>query len=184
MTASVAAFDGQIGQVAYAASKGGVVGMTLPMARELAGFGIRVVTIAPGLFLTPMMAALPAEAQAKAAKDIAALLESYANIRFDTKTDPDGKAWPEWAPSTRAAREREGRGTLMEYSGFMREGLTSAFGPSFAEVFLTAPYADAHERPKSTSHLPRRSMLTSANGGIGEQDLEDVLASIEDYLNV
>jgi NAD(P)-dependent dehydrogenase (short-subunit alcohol dehydrogenase family) len=63
MTASVAAFDGQIGQVAYAASKGGVVGMTLPMARELAAFGIRVVTIAPGLFLTPMMAALPAEAQ-------------------------------------------------------------------------------------------------------------------------
>jgi len=63
MTASVAAFDGQIGQVAYAASKGGVVGMTLPMARELAAFGIRVATIAPGLFLTPMMAALPPEAQ-------------------------------------------------------------------------------------------------------------------------
>jgi len=63
MTASVAAFDGQIGQVAYSASKGGVVGMTLPMARELAAFGIRVVTVAPGLFLTPMMAALPAEAQ-------------------------------------------------------------------------------------------------------------------------
>jgi NAD(P)-dependent dehydrogenase (short-subunit alcohol dehydrogenase family) len=62
-TASVAAFDGQIGQVAYSASKSGVVGMTLPMARELASSGIRVVTIAPGLFLTPMMAALPAEAQ-------------------------------------------------------------------------------------------------------------------------
>jgi NAD(P)-dependent dehydrogenase (short-subunit alcohol dehydrogenase family) len=63
MTASVAAFDGQVGQVAYSASKGGIVGMTLPMARELAAFGIRVVTIAPGLFLTPMMAALPKEAQ-------------------------------------------------------------------------------------------------------------------------
>ena len=63
MTASVAAFDGQIGQVAYSASKGGVVGMTLPMARELAGSGIRVVTIAPGLFYTPMMAALPQEAR-------------------------------------------------------------------------------------------------------------------------
>lgn len=63
MTASVAAFDGQIGQVAYSASKGAVVGMTLPMARELAAFGIRVVTIAPGLFLTPMMAAMPSEAQ-------------------------------------------------------------------------------------------------------------------------
>jgi NAD(P)-dependent dehydrogenase (short-subunit alcohol dehydrogenase family) len=63
MTASVAAFDGQIGQVAYAASKGGVVGMTLPMARELASSGIRVMTIAPGIFATPMMKGLPQEAQ-------------------------------------------------------------------------------------------------------------------------
>lgn len=63
MTASVAAFDGQIGQVAYSASKGGIVGMTLPMARDLAATGIRVMTIAPGIFKTPMMAALPQEAQ-------------------------------------------------------------------------------------------------------------------------
>jgi NAD(P)-dependent dehydrogenase (short-subunit alcohol dehydrogenase family) len=62
-TASVAAFDGQIGQAAYAASKGGIVGMTLPIARELARFGIRVVTIAPGIFHTPMMAALPPDVQ-------------------------------------------------------------------------------------------------------------------------
>lgn len=62
-TASVAAMDGQIGQAAYAASKGGVVGMTLPVAREMARYGIRVMTIAPGLFLTPMMASLPQEAQ-------------------------------------------------------------------------------------------------------------------------
>lgn len=62
-TASVAAFDGQIGQAAYSASKGGVVGMTLPIARELARFGIRVMTIAPGLFDTPMMQALPDEAK-------------------------------------------------------------------------------------------------------------------------
>jgi NAD(P)-dependent dehydrogenase (short-subunit alcohol dehydrogenase family) len=58
-TASIAAYDGQIGQVAYAASKGGVVGLTLPVARELAAKGIRVVTIAPGLFQTPMLAGLP-----------------------------------------------------------------------------------------------------------------------------
>jgi NAD(P)-dependent dehydrogenase (short-subunit alcohol dehydrogenase family) len=70
MTASVAAFDGQIGQVAYAASKGGVVGMTLPMARELASSGIRVVTIAPGLFMTPMMAGLPEEARASLGKQV------------------------------------------------------------------------------------------------------------------
>lgn len=58
-TASVAAYDGQIGQVAYASSKGAVVGMTLPMARDLAGLGIRVMTIAPGLFRTPLLAGLP-----------------------------------------------------------------------------------------------------------------------------
>jgi NAD(P)-dependent dehydrogenase (short-subunit alcohol dehydrogenase family) len=62
-TASVAAFDGQIGQAAYAASKGGVVGMTLPLARELARAGIRVVTIAPGIFDTPMLAGLPEAAR-------------------------------------------------------------------------------------------------------------------------
>jgi NAD(P)-dependent dehydrogenase (short-subunit alcohol dehydrogenase family) len=62
-TASVAAFDGQIGQAAYSASKGGVVGMTLPIARDLADKLIRVMTIAPGLFRTPMLAGLPQEAQ-------------------------------------------------------------------------------------------------------------------------
>ncbi|MCB1581903.1 MAG: SDR family NAD(P)-dependent oxidoreductase [Marinicella sp.] len=60
-TASVAAFEGQIGQAAYSASKGGIVGMTLPIARELTRFGIRVMTIAPGVFLTPMVAGLPDE---------------------------------------------------------------------------------------------------------------------------
>ncbi len=63
-TASVAAFDGQIGQIAYSASKGGVVGMTLPMARDLADKGVRVCSIAPGLFLTPMLAELPEDVQA------------------------------------------------------------------------------------------------------------------------
>jgi NAD(P)-dependent dehydrogenase (short-subunit alcohol dehydrogenase family) len=62
-TASVAAYDGQIGQAAYSASKGGIVGMTLPIARELAQFGVRVLTIAPGLFLTPLLGSLPQEAQ-------------------------------------------------------------------------------------------------------------------------
>ncbi len=62
-TASVAAFDGQIGQATYAASKAGVVGMTLPIARELARFGIRIMTIAPGIFETPMLRGLPQEVQ-------------------------------------------------------------------------------------------------------------------------
>ena len=69
-TASVAAFDGQIGQAAYAASKGAVVALTLPAARELAQFGVRVVTIAPGLFLTPLLAELPVEAQQSLAASI------------------------------------------------------------------------------------------------------------------
>jgi NAD(P)-dependent dehydrogenase (short-subunit alcohol dehydrogenase family) len=62
-TASVAAFDGQIGQIAYSASKGGIVGMTLPAARDLAQYGIRVMTIAPGLFDTPLLAMLPEDAR-------------------------------------------------------------------------------------------------------------------------
>jgi NAD(P)-dependent dehydrogenase (short-subunit alcohol dehydrogenase family) len=62
-TASIAAYDGQIGQIAYAASKGGIVGMTLPAARDLASRGIRVVTIAPGTFDTPLLGALPQDAR-------------------------------------------------------------------------------------------------------------------------
>ncbi|AJY11637.1 SDR family NAD(P)-dependent oxidoreductase [Burkholderia dolosa] len=69
-TASVAAFDGQIGQAAYAASKSGVVGMTLPIAREFARFGIRVVTIAPGIFATPMMAGMPQDVQDALGKSV------------------------------------------------------------------------------------------------------------------
>ena len=69
-TASVAAFDGQIGQIAYAASKAGVAGMTLPAARDLAPAGIRVVTIAPGIFDTPMLGQLPADKRAALAADV------------------------------------------------------------------------------------------------------------------
>ncbi len=69
-TASIAAFDGQKGQTAYAASKGGIVGMTLPMARDLASSGIRVMAIAPGIFMTPMLAGLPEEVQQQLAADV------------------------------------------------------------------------------------------------------------------
>ncbi|MBM4383820.1 MAG: 3-hydroxyacyl-CoA dehydrogenase [Deltaproteobacteria bacterium] len=69
-TASVAAFEGQIGQCAYSASKGGVVGMTLPIARDFASVGIRVCTIAPGLFLTPMLMGLPEPARASLGKQV------------------------------------------------------------------------------------------------------------------
>ncbi|MGA1272087.1 MAG: SDR family NAD(P)-dependent oxidoreductase, partial [Burkholderiaceae bacterium] len=69
-TASVAAYDGQIGQAAYSASKGGIVGMTLPIARDLSRDGIRVVTIAPGLFETPLLAALPEDAKASLGRQV------------------------------------------------------------------------------------------------------------------
>jgi NAD(P)-dependent dehydrogenase (short-subunit alcohol dehydrogenase family) len=69
-TASVAAFDGQIGQVAYAASKAGIVGLTLPMARDLAKVGIRVMTIAPGLFETPMLLGMPKDVQDALGKSV------------------------------------------------------------------------------------------------------------------
>jgi 3-hydroxyacyl-CoA dehydrogenase/3-hydroxy-2-methylbutyryl-CoA dehydrogenase len=84
-TASIAAYDGQIGQVAYAASKGGIVGMTLPAARDMASRGIRVATIAPGLFDTPLLAALPEEARQALGAGIPfpsrlGLPEEYANL--------------------------------------------------------------------------------------------------------
>ena len=69
-TASIAAFDGQKGQTAYAESKGGIVGLSLPMARDLAREGIRVMAIAPGIFLTPMMQGLPQEVQDQLAQDV------------------------------------------------------------------------------------------------------------------
>src|SRR5262249_27547391 len=69
-TASVAAFDGQIGQAAYSASKGGIVGMTLPVARDLAELGIRVVTIAPGIFDTPLLGTLPEPVRASLSKQV------------------------------------------------------------------------------------------------------------------
>ena len=70
LTSSIAAFDGQIGQAAYAASKGGVAAMTLPLARDLARHGIRVMTIAPGIFATPMMAGVPDEVRHSLASQV------------------------------------------------------------------------------------------------------------------
>jgi len=93
MTASIAAFDGQIGQIAYSASKGGVVGMTLPAARDLAGRGIRVMTIAPGLFDTPLLAALPQEARDELGRGIPfpkrlGLPEEYARLACAIAENP------------------------------------------------------------------------------------------------
>ena len=93
MTASAAAFDGQIGQTAYAASKGGVVALTLPAARDLSRLGIRVCTIAPGLFDTPLLAALPEEARAELGKEIPfpprlGRPEEYASLALEIAENP------------------------------------------------------------------------------------------------
>jgi 3-hydroxyacyl-CoA dehydrogenase / 3-hydroxy-2-methylbutyryl-CoA dehydrogenase len=92
-TASIAAFDGQIGQVAYAASKGGIAGMTLPAARDLARRGVRVMTIAPGLFDTPLLAALPEEARTALGEGIPypsrlGLPEEYARLVLEIAANP------------------------------------------------------------------------------------------------
>jgi NAD(P)-dependent dehydrogenase (short-subunit alcohol dehydrogenase family) len=92
-TASVAAFEGQIGQAAYSASKGGVVGMTLPIARDLSQLGIRVVTIAPGIFYTPMMAGLPQNVQDSLGKQVPfpsrlGKPEEYAHLVHSIVTNP------------------------------------------------------------------------------------------------
>ena len=92
-TASIAAFDGQIGQVAYAASKGGIVGMTLPAARDMASKGVRVMTIAPGLFDTPLLAALPEAARESLGAGIPfpsrlGRPEEYARLVLDIAANP------------------------------------------------------------------------------------------------
>jgi NAD(P)-dependent dehydrogenase (short-subunit alcohol dehydrogenase family) len=92
-TASVAAFEGQVGQAAYSASKGGVVGITLPIARDLSQFGIRVVTIAPGIFYTPMMASLPQNVQDSLGKQVPfpsrlGKPEEYAQLVHSIVTNP------------------------------------------------------------------------------------------------
>jgi len=92
-TASVAAFEGQIGQAAYSASKGGVVGMTLPIARDLAQLCIRVVTIAPGIFYTPMMASMPQNVQDSLGKQVPfpsrlGKPEEYAQLVHSIVTNP------------------------------------------------------------------------------------------------
>ena len=95
-TASIAAYEGQVGQIAYAASKGGIVALTLPAARDLARYGIRVNTIAPGLFDTPLLAALPEEARAKLGASVPypqrlGRPEEYAQLGVRAGREPDAQ---------------------------------------------------------------------------------------------
>lgn len=94
-------------------------------------------------------------------------LESNVNVRFDTKTAPDGQPWKPWAPSTAKARAREGRGTLLEYTGRMRDSLTFNADRTSVEVGFGVAYAKFHE--------PYRPMLFD-NGNLSNDDLNDVMA--------
>lgn len=111
---------------------------------------------------------------------IAVVLERNAEVRFDTKVDPDGKPWARWSKRTDIARKKEGRGTLLEYSGLMRQSLGSAFDPKSAIVFIGANYSGFHEMGLGQ---PTRRILRSAADGLGRQDSADIKKLIDDYLN-
>lgn len=100
-------------------------------------------------------------------KAIGGKLERNVELRFDLKEDPDGSPWKAWAPSTAAARAREGRGTLLEYTGRMRASLTHVADDKSVEVGFGVPYAEHVER--------ERHMLFSKQGGLGAGDLQDVM---------
>lgn len=110
-------------------------------------------------------------------KAIGSKLERNVNLRFDTKTDPAGKAWAAWAPSTAAARKQEGRGTLLEYTGRMRDSLTFLADGTGVEVGFGVDYAKFHEQlTPGEGHLPQRAML-ALNGELSQGDLDDALSA-------
>ncbi len=107
-------------------------------------------------------------------KAIGRKLESNINVRFDTKTAPDGSAWAPWAESTAAARAHEGRGTLLEYTGRMRDSLAFIADNSSVEVGFGVPYAKHHEH--GTKRMPARPVLFH-NGQLAQGDLDDAVSA-------
>lgn len=103
---------------------------------------------------------------------IASALERQVQLRFDLKEDPDGRPWRPWSPATQAAREREGRGTLLEYTGRMRDSLASRYTDTTAEVGFGVSYAKHHEVPGG------RRMLLSASGRLGAADERAVVEAL------
>ena len=137
-TASIAAYDGQIGQIAYSASKGGVVGMTLPAARDLSSVGIRVNTIAPGLFDTPLLAALPEEARNALAASIPfphrlGLPAEYAQLGLPHRREHDAQRRDRSGSTARCAWPRAsgplGRAMAEDLSPADRSSLSAEQGP-------------------------------------------------------
>ncbi len=129
-TASIAAFDGQVGQIAYSASKGGVVGMTLPAARDLAQYGIRVNTIAPGLFDTPLLAALPEEARRRSAPAFPSRRASAC--RASTRSSP--ASWSRIACSTARRSDSTARCGCRRASGLLAAALHLVITPQADEI--------------------------------------------------
>jgi phage virion morphogenesis protein len=113
-------------------------------------------------------------------RDIGALLESNAQIRFDTKKDPAGRPWSLWAEATRVARESENRGTLLNYTGRMRTSLTHQVVGNVLEIGFGVPYARFHET--GTSRMPSRPTLLTATGKIGPEDESDIVRVVGRYL--
>lgn len=99
---------------------------------------------------------------------VGAALEQNANLRFDTKTAPDGSAWKAWAPATAAARAREGRGTLLEYTGRLRDSLTYTATNDSVEVGFGVTYAP---------YVDKLRPLLLDNGKLGTDDAEDAVAA-------
>ena len=144
MTASVAAYDGQIGQAAYAASKGGIVSMTLPIARELARFGIRVMSIAPGIFDTPLLAGLPEDAQvtgpAGAFSVTLGTAQRICGVGSSHHREPDAQRRsdsPGWRPAHGA---QVGAGVLTGANTAMFRGYGGR-GSTWVAVRLNSPQA-------------------------------------------
>lgn len=107
--------------------------------------------------------------------EMGAVLERNVNLRFDTETAPDGSKWKPWAPSTAAARAKEGRGTLLRYTGRMRDSLTHVADSDSLEVGFGVPYAVYHEQlTPGKGRLPKRALLFD-NGQLSDEDMNDAL---------
>ena len=176
-TASVAAFEGQIGQIAYAASKGAVAAMTLPMARDLAKAGVRVVSIAPGLFLTPMLEGLPQEAQASLGGQVPfpARLGSpdeYAALVVQIAENADAERHGD------PARRRDPHGAALRPAGKLREA------HAIRSTQATRRAGAAHSEPalEDGRETLLAARLGGAAGGGGELGVAEHLADRADEL--
>lgn len=140
-------------------------------------------TVGATALLQGVQSRLDARGTARLMKRISDALERNLHKRFDTKTDPDGVAWQKWAPRTAAKRAKQGRGTLMEQTGRLRDSFQKYSGATEAILATNLPYASYHDSLAPRSTLPRRGLLTGAAGGIGKADMETIEKTIERYFN-